>query len=593
MLVTMATLWTTGAPTDPAVLGAHTMAVALADGLHVVTMVAIAVWVHRAYTNLAALGAATSLVPATAAAYFVVPGANLLVPHTVLRELWRGSAPSNPAMLARPIGVVMLWWYAFVAGSVGTNVGVSWLIRDPDGASARAMLIIAPVLASIAALGGMDVIKLIDARQSVRRNVQRMRMERTPSPAPAAAPVASKTAGWTAALLPVATVIEKEMAQAEAEPPPARAVVAPPDAGRVALVLIAVAALAGILTLVAAGLYVKVTPALYQLEATRWLLYGLSAFAALQLYDQRDQMRFEVLSSRAALAAALCALLLAAALGPAAIESDRLPSLLKIPLYGLWATAALILLRALPRRRPAAAAASDIARGPDDVAVIDPVLAANTFGAMPLPENIPRNLAPAPQRGVLLLFGIVAMLAAVQALVCLGASAMPHADNVGFFVAVLPVALPLYAVSFGAAILFAVWLGRAYANLRAYVPELPRDDAARDFVRGGGNPAVLEELWYVSMTDVAGSSILLVTLWAKSWRALQIAAALFALSLAVIPHQAAALVGAAMFVLWSASALLALCVCHEIGNAQRQRLTLVWRAVAATGGTPLPPPLPT
>jgi len=72
-------------------------------------VVASAMWMHRAFRNLPALGA-TNLrwSPAWAAGGWFIPVANLVIPYLVARELWRATNPPEPRILLEA------WWAAWV-----------------------------------------------------------------------------------------------------------------------------------------------------------------------------------------------------------------------------------------------------------------------------------------------------------------------------------------------------------------------------------------------------------------------------------------------------------------------------------------------
>jgi hypothetical protein len=74
-------------------------------------VVASAMWMHRAFRNLPALGA-TNLrwSPAWAAGGWFIPVANLVIPYLVARELWRATNPPEPRILLEG------WWAAWVLG---------------------------------------------------------------------------------------------------------------------------------------------------------------------------------------------------------------------------------------------------------------------------------------------------------------------------------------------------------------------------------------------------------------------------------------------------------------------------------------------
>lgn len=203
------------------VAGAQIAALVLANALQFLTAFVIAVWVHRAYANLQHLGIRTTYSPVAAAAYVVVPLANLIVPHAVFAEIWRGSDPSHVRTLqrlpARPIELVSKWWYLFIAYSVTSNVAAALLVRKSDPIVVQKALIAAGIAGILAAIVGVDMIRLIDTRQGIRRSGQPTRNPIAPPDAyvtPAPKPVA---AGWREVLLPVVTQVEREMQEEAAE----------------------------------------------------------------------------------------------------------------------------------------------------------------------------------------------------------------------------------------------------------------------------------------------------------------------------------------------------------------------------------------
>jgi hypothetical protein len=77
--------------------------------------IAVPMWMHRAFRNLPALGAApTGWSPAWAAGGWFIPLANLVIPYLVARELWR-RAHLDPE---RPGPLVHLWWAAWIGAYV-------------------------------------------------------------------------------------------------------------------------------------------------------------------------------------------------------------------------------------------------------------------------------------------------------------------------------------------------------------------------------------------------------------------------------------------------------------------------------------------
>ena len=213
---------TAAATTGGMLAGVQIAALIFANALQCLTGFVIAVWVHRAYANLKHLGIDTTYTPLAAAAYMVMPVANLIVPHAVFGELWRGSDPSRVRSLqripVRPIELVSKWWYLFIAYSVTSNVAAALLVRQGDPRSVQIVLAVAGILGVVAAIAGIDMIRLVDTRQAIRRSGQPTRNPvAAPVEAAVAAPAAPPVSGWREILLPVVTQIEREMQEEAVE----------------------------------------------------------------------------------------------------------------------------------------------------------------------------------------------------------------------------------------------------------------------------------------------------------------------------------------------------------------------------------------
>ncbi|HEV7765899.1 MAG TPA: DUF4328 domain-containing protein [Thermoanaerobaculia bacterium] len=421
-------------------VGAQIAALILANALQFLTGFVLAVWVYRAYANLRHLGVRTTYTPFAAAAYVVVPLANLIVPHAVFDEIWRGSDPSGLKSVmrlpVRPMELVSKWWYLFIAYAVTSNIAASLLISRADPKTVQIALIVAAVAGIVAAIVGIDMIRLVDTRQMIRRGAQPRSAMTVAEPVEAPA-----TSGWREAFLPVVTQVERQMHEEEA----------------VAETVIAL-----------------------ELE-----------------------------------------------------EPEHLPSDLARPRPGL-------------------------------------VL-------------------------VLLLFAaFFAFLQSLGALTNILETKMPR--FAAFYLLLFPFAAPMYAIIIAIVITFSYWLNRTYGNLRAYMtPPRPHLDASTDFIRRGGDPEVLAELWAVTMSQSSTPSAAVVELWARAWRAMQISGALSIIGVFLLPARLALAIIAMFFALIGWCALLARRLVREISAEQTKRLD----ALAArqsrfdgTSETPAPPARP-
>ena len=148
--------------------------------LFIATVVAFLMWLHRAYRNLQALGAAgLDTTPGWAVGYFFIPIVNLFKPYQVVKEVWRESAPGaetgasfggdysrsgTPALVG--------WWWAFwiianIAGRVSDRATTTaesiegMLLASWASIASDALFIIAAVLAIL-------VVKRIDDMQEAK-----------------------------------------------------------------------------------------------------------------------------------------------------------------------------------------------------------------------------------------------------------------------------------------------------------------------------------------------------------------------------------------------------------------------------------------
>jgi hypothetical protein len=85
------------------------------------------VWLHRAYSNLPALGSLLSTyTPGWAVGWWFVPFANLVQPHGVMRNLWiesqRRPISDQGFALAPSTPLIGWWWGLFLACRVLTMV---------------------------------------------------------------------------------------------------------------------------------------------------------------------------------------------------------------------------------------------------------------------------------------------------------------------------------------------------------------------------------------------------------------------------------------------------------------------------------------
>jgi hypothetical protein len=146
----------------------------------VATVVAFCMWLHRAYSNLTALGNPKSALkhsPAWAVGSFFVPFINLVIPFRAVKEVW---AKSDPAVgtdyyvasqeASAPL-VMTLWWAFWLISNFVNNASV----RLRFGTDSAGELLVAAyldmfgsLLTIAAAAFAISVVKEINNRQEER-----------------------------------------------------------------------------------------------------------------------------------------------------------------------------------------------------------------------------------------------------------------------------------------------------------------------------------------------------------------------------------------------------------------------------------------
>jgi len=142
--------------------------------LWIVTTVFFITWLHRAYTNLAALGVAgLRFGTGWAIGAWFVPFLNLVRPVQIVNDVWRGSHPYLHDRLGwrdRPVPRVFAFWWAawLIAGFVGGVAGRLLLSAEDSGEfeAWSAVYIASDVLTAVAAILALVVVDRTTARQA-------------------------------------------------------------------------------------------------------------------------------------------------------------------------------------------------------------------------------------------------------------------------------------------------------------------------------------------------------------------------------------------------------------------------------------------
>lgn len=104
-------------------------------------------WHYRAAANLRALGRTTlSFTPASHVWWWFVPFANLVMPYRALQELYCASVSEDDDwLLVVPPSTFPLWWGAYLAANVTSNLSLQMDATGIDGIVPLLSLISAPL----------------------------------------------------------------------------------------------------------------------------------------------------------------------------------------------------------------------------------------------------------------------------------------------------------------------------------------------------------------------------------------------------------------------------------------------------------------
>jgi hypothetical protein len=149
--------------------------------VYAATVVAFVMWIHRAYSNLTALGnpkEGLEYSPGWAIGGFFIPFVNLVVPYRVVREIWVKSDPvirseqdwmfsSSP----EAPGLIKLWWAFWLLSNFANNIlfRIAGEAETPEALLWEGHLSAGvAVLEIIAAVLAIRVVRGIDRRQEER-----------------------------------------------------------------------------------------------------------------------------------------------------------------------------------------------------------------------------------------------------------------------------------------------------------------------------------------------------------------------------------------------------------------------------------------
>jgi len=138
----------------------------------IITGIVWLIWLHRAYSNLGAMGTRKSrFTPGWAVGYWFIPFVNLVRPYQIVVDLWRRSEGLNTSEsvehLPRP-SVISWWWGVYLLSGVVGRLFAS-LAREAssvnDFITSTDVGMFADGIAIVSAILAISVVRGIDERQ--------------------------------------------------------------------------------------------------------------------------------------------------------------------------------------------------------------------------------------------------------------------------------------------------------------------------------------------------------------------------------------------------------------------------------------------
>ncbi|MCB2066598.1 MAG: DUF4328 domain-containing protein [Erythrobacter sp.] len=87
-----------------------------------VSMILVAMWIHRAHDNLRRADLDGEFTPGWAVGWYFVPFANLVKPYQAMRELWNRSMGNVDAEAVRTPPILPIWWGGWIGGNILGNI---------------------------------------------------------------------------------------------------------------------------------------------------------------------------------------------------------------------------------------------------------------------------------------------------------------------------------------------------------------------------------------------------------------------------------------------------------------------------------------
>lgn len=139
----------------------------------IVSVILVAMWIHRAHANLHHVGIeGLEFTPGWAVGWYFIPFANLIKPFQAMRELWNASMGHSDSFSEPAPDEVKYWWGLWIAGNILSNV--AGRMTDANGITnplGSVLAMVSSVALFLCALFLIGLIKRITEAQAGRVHV--------------------------------------------------------------------------------------------------------------------------------------------------------------------------------------------------------------------------------------------------------------------------------------------------------------------------------------------------------------------------------------------------------------------------------------
>lgn len=129
--------------------------------VYVGSVIAIAMWIHRAHKRLQQADVAgLEFSPGWAVGWYFIPFANLIKPYQAMRELWTTSHATSDHFAVDAPDLLKVWWGTWIVGNILTNISFRMSMNGDPGLLSSSYMIGA-IGSFLTAICGVLIVRII------------------------------------------------------------------------------------------------------------------------------------------------------------------------------------------------------------------------------------------------------------------------------------------------------------------------------------------------------------------------------------------------------------------------------------------------